>query len=250
MDAGEPVVASRRDNMADTTGRLIAIGDIHGCIHALDALLYAIQPRQEDTLVVLGDFVDQGPDPRDVIDRLIDLQGDCKLECLLGNHEEMLLAALQGGTARRYWEEAGGMSTVYSYRFGGSIEDIPPEHLRFIRACRDFYETSDFIFVHANLDPDLPMALQPSIQLRWAVLDPHLARGHASEKTVVVGHTEQADGEILDLGFIKCIDTACWRYGWLTALELRSGQIWQSSRFGALRHRGDPVVGPIGERRR
>jgi serine/threonine protein phosphatase 1 len=71
---------------------------------------------------------------------------------------------------------------------------------------------------------------------------------HQSGKTVIVGHTEQINGEILDLGFIKCIDTACWRYGWLTAMDVDSGQVWQSQRFGMLRESGDATVGPIGTR--
>jgi len=56
---------------------------------------------------------------------------------------------------------------------------------------------------------------------------------------VIVGHTEQRDGEIIDLGFTACIDTACWRYGWLTALELPSRQMWQASRWGRLRDPGE-----------
>ncbi len=69
-------------------------------------------------------------------------------------------------------------------------------------------------------------------------------RPHFSGKPVFVGHTEQRNSEILDLGFAACIDTACWRHGWLTALEVHTRQAWQASRWGLLRdpdestHRG------------
>ena len=56
-----------------------------------------------------------------------------------------------------------------------------------------------------------------------------------SGKKVIVGHTEQRDGQILDLGAVTCIDTACCNYGWLTALDVRSGDLWQASKWGALR---------------
>lgn len=189
-----------------------------------------------DTIVVLGDFVDQGPDTRSVIDRLIQLEAECRLISLRGNHEEMLMAALITEEARRFWGNAGGAATVFSYRFGGSIRDIPTDHLEFVSECRDYFETDTHIFVHANFDPRLPMLAQPTHLLRWAMLDAADAVCHVSGKTVLCGHTEQANGEVLDLGCIKCIDTACWRYGWLTAMEVNTGQIWQASRFGGMRN--------------
>ena len=74
----------------------IAIGDIHGCSAALDALLDAIRPRPEDTIVTLGDYINRGPDSRGVLDRLIDLGRRCRLVPLLGNHDQMLLEARSG----------------------------------------------------------------------------------------------------------------------------------------------------------
>ena len=55
------------------TDRTIAIGDIHGCALAHDALLDAIRPGPEDTLVTFGDYINRGPDTRCVLERLIDL---------------------------------------------------------------------------------------------------------------------------------------------------------------------------------
>ncbi len=72
--------------------RTIAIGDIHGCSRALEALLAAIGPRPEDVIVTLGDYVNRGPDSRGVLDRLIALEGQCTLVPILGNHDQTLLS--------------------------------------------------------------------------------------------------------------------------------------------------------------
>jgi serine/threonine protein phosphatase 1 len=58
---------------------------------------------------------------------------------------------------------------------------------------------------------------------------------HESGKTVIVGHTSQKSGEILDLGHLVCIDTYCHGGSWLTALEVTTGQVWQANRNGELR---------------
>ena len=62
-----------------------------------------------------------------------------------------------------------------------------------------------------------------------------MPRPHSSGKTAVVGHTEGHDGEILDLGYLKCIDTYCFGGGWLTALETAGGHVWQVNDRGELR---------------
>jgi serine/threonine protein phosphatase 1 len=207
-------------------------------------MLDSIVPGAGDLVIVLGDFVDQGQETRLVIDCLIALQDRCELVCLAGNHEEMLLAARSNEAALRYWEMCGGVQTLNSYRFGGTLDDIPEEHWGFVASCRDWFETANHIFVHANFDPNLPLRDQETHTLRWGLLDPDTVRTHESGKTVVVGHTEQTEGEILDLGFVKCIDTACWRFGWLTALDVASNHVWQASRFGQLREFDEPPVGP------
>jgi serine/threonine protein phosphatase 1 len=223
--------------------RLIAIGDIHGCIHALECLLEAIQPTAADEIVVLGDFIDGGRDTKAVMDRLIGLEQECRLVVILGNHEEMLLRAMENPKLIPQWLDSGGIYTLHSYRFLGGLEVICPEHVGFIRRAKAWHETEGFLFTHANYDPDLPFSDQPEYLLRWAVLEPPYPGPHGSGKTVVVGHTEQKSGEILDLGYLKCIDTYCHGYGWLTALEVSSNTLWQASRWGALRHPGETLDG-------
>jgi serine/threonine protein phosphatase 1 len=118
-----------QENVA--SGRTIAIGDIHGCSTALHALIAEIDPRPEDTIVTLGDYIDWGPDSRGVIDLLIGLSRRCRLLPLLGNHKEMLLAALESGSELRYWPMFGGEETLNSYEYDGGAEMIPEAHVRF-----------------------------------------------------------------------------------------------------------------------
>ncbi len=58
---------------------------------------------------------------------------------------------------------------------------------------------------------------------------------HISGKTAIIGHASQKSGEILDLGYLKCIDTWCYGDGWLTALDIDSGQMWQADKAGRMR---------------
>lgn len=94
--------------LSEHFGRLIAIGDIHGCVHALDVLLGEIEPKSSDRLVFLGDLIDQGRDSGAVLDRLIQLQQQCDVVLIKGNHEEMILAARESESALRDWENCGG----------------------------------------------------------------------------------------------------------------------------------------------
>ncbi len=176
-----------------------------------------------------------------MLDRVLELERRCRVVVIRGNHEEMMLAARTNQQALGYWETCGGVATLDSYFHGARLTIVPPEHWALLQHTRDFYETDHFIFTHANYVPELPMAEQPEHQLRWALFDAHEARPHVSGKPVIVGHTEQTNSEILDLGFAACIDTACWRHGWLTALELPSKHVWQASRFGMLRDRDEPT---------
>lgn len=222
-------------------GRTIAIGDIHGCLDALSALIDVIRPSRDDTLVTLGDHLDRGPNSRGVLDRLLVLAGQCRLVPLLGDHEEMLLEALDDITARSRWLRCGGGETLRSYGWSpgpsrSRLADwIPKHHREFLAGCRPYYETGTHFFVHAGYLPELPMDRQPGAALRWRVTDARSAIPHQSGKVAVVGHTPQQSGEMLDLGFLVCIDTNCARGGWLTALDTDTGQTWQADRAGKLR---------------
>jgi serine/threonine protein phosphatase 1 len=227
-------------------GRTIAIGDVHGCSMALAALIDAIDPQPEDTLVALGDYIDRGPDSRGVLDQLIALRQRCRLIPLLGNHEEMLLGALGNRSVLQCWLGCGGVEMLASYDFSIRTappwrrweESIPREHWTFLTRCANYYETDSHIFVHAGYVPDLPLDQQPGEALRWQFTDRRTAKPHCSGKVAVVGHTPQRSGEILDLEFLKCIDTNCHARGWLTALDVGSSRVWQANQRGQLRGEG------------
>ncbi|WP_422930481.1 metallophosphoesterase family protein [Singulisphaera sp. PoT] len=216
-------------------GRTIAIGDIHGCSAALDALIDAIRPRPQDTIITLGDYIDRGPDSRGVIDRLVELGRVCRLVPILGNHDQMLLDVRSGKYPIYWFLDIGGTATLDSYGPGRDLANIPEAHFDFIQKCLDFFETNSHIFLHANYFADLPMTDQPVCMLRWESLRDALPGPHDSGKTVVVGHTSQKNGEIFDLGHLKCIDTFCYGGGWLTALDVLTGEVWQADREGNLR---------------
>jgi serine/threonine protein phosphatase 1 len=218
----------------EKTGRTIAIGDIHGCGLALAALIEAIRPSPGDEIVTLGDTIDGGPDSRGVLDQLLALTGRCRLVSLMGNHEQMLLAALESRSERAFWLKFGGDATLASYGGADEPEALPAEHLEFVRNCRPYHETDSHIFVHANYWPNMPMAELSSTVLYWEPLSPEHVGPQHSGKTVIVGHTPQPGGQILDLGYLKCIDTDCWRDGCLTALDVDTGRIWQANRRGEL----------------
>jgi len=214
--------------------RTIAFGDIHGCLSALETLLAAINPQREDTLVLLGDYVDRGPQSREVIERLMALQRECCLVPLLGNHDELMVQVCDGRQEVYIdWLMFGGNATLESY---GTLrpEDIPSAHIEFLRNCRLFYESDRHFFLHGNYIAELSLGIQPRKTLLWESLKVRLPGPHCSGKTAIVGHTSQKNGEILDLGYLKCIDTCCYGQGFLTALDVASGQIWQADKFGEM----------------
>jgi hypothetical protein len=118
---------------------------------------------------------------------------------------------------------------------GRDLDLIPDEHYKFLGACLDFQETDSHIFIHANYFPDIPMTEQPVFMLRWESLRDLTPGPHDSGKMVIVGNTSQKGSEILDLGHLKCIDTYCYGGGWLAALDVRTGEVWQADHDGRMR---------------
>lgn len=205
--------------------RILAIGDIHGCLPALDALLESLNPQPRDLVITLGDYIDRGPNSPGVLDRLIELERHCHMEPLLGNHELMLLSALEEPSQLEMWLQAGGYETLESY--GGLPQNIPQKHVDLLERCRRFVETPDHLFFHANYNDRAPLERQSPHTLFWEHLHIRLPKPHMSGKTAVVGHTPQRDGNVLDLGHLICIDTYCYGGGYLTGLDVTRGEYWQ-----------------------
>ncbi len=211
--------------------RTLAVGDIHGCSAALDALLNAVALEPDDTLVTLGDYVDRGFDSPGVLDRLISLSRQFHVVSLRGNHDQMMLDASAGGEAITGWRMNGGDTTENAY---GGLDAVPDAHWRFLRdQCVDCWEMETHFFVHASVYADLPLTEQPPYVLHWGQIDK--VRPHESGKTMVCGHASQKSGVPLNLGFAVCVDTWAYGNGWLTCLDVATGYIWQANRAGNLR---------------
>jgi serine/threonine protein phosphatase 1 len=216
--------------------RVLAIGDIHGCLTALDTLLAAVAPTPEDLLITLGDYTDRGPDSRGVLDRMVALHATGRLVALRGNHDELFLDARADPAGM--WVAVGGRETMDSYDAfptAAGMLLVPEAHWKFLEeSCVDWYETETHFFVHANVYPDLPLDEQPTYMLYWEKLTEPVA--HVSGKIMVCGHTRQKSGLPLDLGTAICIDTGVYDSdGWLTCLDVGSGRYWQANQRGELR---------------
>lgn len=218
--------------------RILAIGDIHGCSRAFDALMAAVAPQPDDRIIALGDYVDRGPDSRGVLNRLLALHKSGVLVPLRGNHDiTMLLARTDRKIGMSWWGDFGGEATIASYAKAdapATWSDIPDTHWHFLKtACVDYYEIDTHFFVHANADPDLPLDEQPDAMLFWERF--HNPLPHCSGKIMVCGHTHQMSGLPLNLSHAICIDTWVYGDGWLTCLDVKSGKIWQANQAGEQR---------------
>lgn len=213
-------------------GRVLAIGDIHGCSTALNSLLQVVQITSQDTVIVLGDLIDRGPDSRAVLETLIQLAAEVNLIAIRGNHEEMLLQSLERSTPRLMWIAAGAKATLESY--GGGLEAIPQHHIDFVTSMQRYWETESHIFVHANVDPDVEMEDQVEVWLRWHSLTGEEVR-HCSGKTVVCGHTSLKNGRPAYTDGFVCIDTKAYAGEWLTCLDVKNQLIWQGNQQGESR---------------
>lgn len=225
--------------------RVYAIGDVHGCAAQLDRLIAAIDADDQacggppGTIILLGDLIDRGPDSAGVVERLIALRRERpSTRFLMGNHEEILLGAIEGETgALRMFTRIGGIETILSYGvseqeyvdvdFDGLQallrERIPAAHLAFIRGFEDMIISGDYVFVHAGIRPGLPLSDQKTKDLRW-IRERFLADTAMHEKFIVHGHTitEDVDDRPNRLG----IDTGCYLSGRLTAVALEEDRRW------------------------
>ncbi|MGK7897979.1 MAG: metallophosphoesterase [Xenococcus sp. (in: cyanobacteria)] len=214
--------------------RYLAIGDIHGCYQAFDQLLAVVQPQPEDIIITLGDYLNKGPNSKAVIERLIQLSHTHQLIPLKGNHEVDLLQARNQNLDSSVEFQLLGIETLISYGLPDhelSLANIPDHHWSFLEnTCLNSWESPDHIFVHANLDPTLPLNQQKDYHVFWEKFIQPLP--HNSGKTMICGHTSQKSGKPINLGHAICIDTWACGIGWLTCFDVYGGQIWQTNQRG------------------
>ena len=169
----------------------VAIGDIHGMYVMLDRLLgeidaFALQERwaERPRLIFLGDYVDRGPDARQVVRRVRTLQGAFAI-CLRGNHEDLMARCRDRPIDSQNFLMNGGSQTLASYAMHEEeFEDVR----RWAQELPTSYEDERRIFVHAGIMPKLPIAAQTDYTKMW-VRDEFLNYFGAFPKYVVHGHT-------------------------------------------------------------
>jgi len=209
-------------------GRIFAIGDIHGCYDKLRQLMERLpyDPKQ-GTLVFLGDYIDRGGQSRQVLDYLCQLRRQAqKVIMLIGNHEYLMLQYHRTGDPALlpFLRHLGIDKTLSSYGVSHpqSLQDmlfLPDEHRKLLDSLLPYWETEEYIFVHAGLEPGVPLD-QQDLSTLCEARPAFLSEEHDYGKLVIFGHTA------FDMPFVTPtrigIDTGAVYGNLLTALELPS----------------------------
>ena len=217
---------------------IIAIGDIHGQLSALEKLLKKISAENFDSntekiYVFLGDYIDRGPSSKGVIDRLLDWSSKHKTIFLKGNHEAIFLDFLEKPTSTGQWLSYGGLETLIDYgvipEAGAKkhsdlfdlrerlLENLPESHLSFFNRLRLSYGSGDFMFVHAGVNPKIPVSDNTEEDLLW-IRGHFLGHRGLFEKLIVHGHTITMDGRPEIKPNRVGIDTGSYVNGTITAM--------------------------------
>ncbi len=205
---------------------LYAVGDIHGQLHMLEALVERVSFQEDDEVVFLGDFIDRGRDSRGVVEFLISFQKrHPRAVCLRGNHEDMFLDHLAGGgnyEAGVYFMN-GGHETLDGYLDTRGEIRLPEAHAAFFENLQWMHVSRGFIFVHAGLRPGVSLERQDPMDLVW-IRREFLDAEHDFGKPVVFGHTPTP---VLNdrLPFYLGIDTRAVAGGCLSCVQLAEGEV-------------------------
>lgn len=219
---------SATDNSAP---RRLIVGDVHGHYQSLLKLFDKVSPSSEDAVYFVGDLIDRGPDSASVVEFVI----SNKYRCLLGNHEQMLLDAVAGGSVApqvlQFWLYSGGHPTLVSYN-----HQIPQEHIEWMQNLPLYLDLGDIWLVHAGLDPQLPLAKQNEEQFCWIREEFHACPyPFFADKLIITGHTITFTFPNVEPGQLVCgagwldIDTGAYHphSGWLTALDITNRLVYQ-----------------------
>jgi serine/threonine protein phosphatase 1 len=172
--------------------KIFVVGDIHGCFDKLCALMDKIPINfNRDQLIFIGDYIDRGSSSLEVVDYLVDLKKKLPDTIFLkGNHEDMLENYLDGSDRFTYLLN-GGQRTLDAYlnRPNNPGEyPVPPAHLKFFKSLHLYYQTDDYIFVHAGLRKKVPLESQKTVDLLW-IRDEFIFSDFDFGKRVIFGHT-------------------------------------------------------------
>src|SRR5215203_1312231 len=133
--------------------RTFAVGDIHGCNRSFQKLLLEkMRIRKSDQVYCLGDYIDRGPDSKGVLDFIVDLKkSGYHLHLIRGNHEQMMLDAMNDEMMWQMWMRNGGDATIKSFGVP-MLEDIDTSYFSMMDQMEFYINTTNCIFVHAGLN--------------------------------------------------------------------------------------------------
>jgi serine/threonine protein phosphatase 1 len=192
------------------------IPDIHGRYDLLSRALVDIAAHSAGdagVIVAIGDYVDKGPESRQVIERLLSgVAGGRRFVALKGNHDAMMAQALREPARMAAWIAKGGDAALKSY--GGDPAAVPQSHIAWLDQLRLMHIDTHRLYVHAGVDPELPLDRQSEATLLWKRY-PKGYPGGFGERHVVHGHDNDPDGPLLYQGRTN-LDTLAWRTGRLT----------------------------------
>lgn len=201
--------------------RLFIFGDIHGCLDPLKRMMDKIDWRpEEDGLIFLGDYIDRGADSKGVVDYIIEISNSSPfVQCLLGNHENILLDFLSSGDPRLLLLN-GGITTLESYQEDKEKDEealIPPDHVAFFENLLLYIELDDYYVVHAGFRPGVEIEKQATEDLLW-IREPFIFSDQDFGKKVIFGHTPLSEPLVMDnkIG----LDTGAVYGNKLTCLEI------------------------------
>jgi len=218
--------------------KLFAVGDIHGHSIELTELFETLTTEaglhpDTDTVVFLGDYVDSGPNTKQVVEQLMEWNEHYPhWRFLKGNHEDLMLDALVYNF-RKYgdfylWWNQGGRETTQSYLpIDASVyeraimqprEYIPPHHLEWLNNRPLTHEQDGHVFVHAGFAPRIGLAGQTEVDMLWIRELFVNSDWDFDGKRVVFGHTPFHEPLVMPnkIG----IDTVFHDFGKVTAVEL------------------------------
>ena len=213
---------------------LYAIGDIHGCLTALESIFNQGQIKKDDTVVFLGDYIDRGPNSKGVFDWLLENSRQYDFKFILGNHDITMLTAKTDPDRLAEWLQFGAVETLKSYNIEENdtlwADKIDEAHWVFLKSCLPYLEIGKFIFVHAGLEAGKELSQQDEHHLLWQKYEtPEM---YTAEKTVICGHTARKNGQIADFGHTICIDTYAYGGMWLTCLNVETGNFIKANNNG------------------
>ena len=221
----------------DDYERIFLTSDIHGHYSMFEKLLDKIKLTKKDLLIILGDSCDRGPKTYELYKKYYDLEKEgYNIKHLRGNHEDMLIKAMESGD-NDHWYRNGGEKTQKSFYNNSENRDT----LTFeewleregIKSVKWFVEWLDRIpimisgkknlFVHAAFDTTKGEDEQEHRFLIWDRND--FWTNNKTGKAIYFGHTPSKDGKIRHyVNDVHCIDTGSYKNGIIACVELKTGK--------------------------